>query len=358
MAGRDRAAARTAPSPPPPRRIAARRARAAAARRRACLSTLSTGRRLRRVSPPRRPCLSSSASSPASTTSQPPTARSRWNTPATGCAPRAGGPTPIVWPPSSHATDALLSHAYARVQYFAVVGVTPHRRDHARAALRFALDLQTAAAAATDLRPSGGALRLRIGLALGPVVGKFADAPRRRLRVTGDAGAAAVLLLRLPPPSCVLLPSRASHALTRAVDGASSMEASCAPGCAQLSAACFAACRLPPDTAMAKDVHVGGDGWRTTYTIGPAEARFLFVFSYFSHFLQISVLTFGFIFFCRSSGRCRARRACGRALPERNGRVRGCAADARPIPGSAGLKALRGISSDDGGGAQCACASH
>ena len=126
-------------------------------------------------------------------------------------------------PPSSHATDALLSHAYARVQYFAVVGVTPHRHDHARCALGFALDLQTAAAA-VDLRPSGGgALRLRIGLALGPVVAEFADAPRRRLRVTGDAGAAAIASLPLLPPSCVLLPSRASRARPRSgrcvVDG-------------------------------------------------------------------------------------------------------------------------------------------
>jgi class 3 adenylate cyclase len=65
--------------------------------------------------------------------------------------------------------------------YFAVSGMLPARPDHARAALRFALDLH-AAAAATELPPAVAAalgaagaphapphLHIRVGLHTGPV---------------------------------------------------------------------------------------------------------------------------------------------------------------------------------------------
>ena len=61
--------------------------------------------------------------------------------------------------------------------YFAVVGMLPPRPDHARAALRFAMDLHAAAAAtplpASALVAGGGSLlphvQIRVGVHSGPV---------------------------------------------------------------------------------------------------------------------------------------------------------------------------------------------
>ena len=81
--------------------------------------------------------------------------------------------------------------------YMAVSGMLPKRADHARAALRFALDMHEAAAA-TELRPGGGAhgeyddeesecLSIRVGLHCGPVTSGIVGNLRPRFCLFGGA---------------------------------------------------------------------------------------------------------------------------------------------------------------------------
>lgn len=79
--------------------------------------------------------------------------------------------------------------------YFAVCGMLPPRADHARVALRFALDLHAAAAATllpdAALAAGGGALlphvQIRVGLHTGPVSSGVIGHLRARFCVFGDA---------------------------------------------------------------------------------------------------------------------------------------------------------------------------
>jgi class 3 adenylate cyclase len=73
--------------------------------------------------------------------------------------------------------------------YLAVVGMLPARRDHGRAALRFALDLH-AAAAGVEASP-GCPCTIRVGIHAGPVTSGVVGHLRQRWCIFGDAGAAA-----------------------------------------------------------------------------------------------------------------------------------------------------------------------
>jgi class 3 adenylate cyclase len=132
--------------------------------------------------------------------------------------------------------DALAAaHALYKVEtvgdsYVAVAGMLPARADHARAALRFALDLH-AAASAVVVRP-GWALSIRVGLHTG--------------------GVSSGVLGRVRPRFCVF---------GATVSGARASEAAAAAGAVQLSSATAAAAGLPPGalpTRTLPALHAGG----------------------------------------------------------------------------------------------------
>jgi hypothetical protein len=97
----------------------------------------------------------------------------------------------------------------------AVAGMLPARPDHARCALRLALDLH--AACEEVLLPSGDAICIRVGLHSGPVSSGVVGHVRARFCLFGDT-----------------------------VNVASRMESSGVPCGVQLSSAAFAQLRLPP----------------------------------------------------------------------------------------------------------------
>ena len=112
--------------------------------------------------------------------------------------------------------------------YMCVAGMLPPRPDHARAALRLALDMHAAAEEVPVPLPGGGGvrdepLRLRVGLDSGPVSSGVIGHVRARFCLFGDS-----------------------------VNTASRMESSGVPGAVQLSSAAWEALRLPPSG--------GGDG--------------------------------------------------------------------------------------------------
>ena len=115
----------------------------------------------------------------------------------------------------------------------------PARDDHARAALRFALDLH-AAAAATEVPASagGGRLHIRVGLHCGPITSGVIGHLRARFCIFGDA-----------------------------VNVASRMESTGRADCVQLSAAAFEQCQLPPDVAPTRGVDVKGVGHMVTWMV-------------------------------------------------------------------------------------------
>lgn len=93
--------------------------------------------------------------------------------------------------------DALaVTHALFKVEtsddsYIAVAGMSPPRADHARAALRFALDLHAAAASASVPGREGAGLQLRVGLHTGAAASGVLGATRPRFALAGDAVAVA-----------------------------------------------------------------------------------------------------------------------------------------------------------------------
>ena len=115
-------------------------------------------------------------------------------------------------------------HALFKVEtsddsYTAVAGLSPPRADHARAALRFALDLHAAAAEASVPLPgrAGAGLLLRVGVHTGTAASGVLGATRPRFALAGDAvsvarhaeafDAGAVHLTRAAADACGIPPS-------------------------------------------------------------------------------------------------------------------------------------------------------
>jgi hypothetical protein len=115
-----------------------------------------------------------------------------------------------------------------------VSGMLPARQDHARAALRLALDLH-AAAAAVDVGGGGGGapsgVQIRVAVHSGAVTSGVIGHLRARFALFGDT-----------------------------VTTASALEASGCAGAVQLSEATFAACGLPPGAIPERRVNVKGKG--------------------------------------------------------------------------------------------------
>jgi hypothetical protein len=119
----------------------------------------------------------------------------------------------------------------------AVAGMLPPRPDHARAALRFALDLH-AAAAAVQATPGGARVRIRVGVHLGPVTAGLVGHVRCRPGLFGVT-----------------------------VNTASRLEAACAPGGVLLSSAAYEACGLPQGAAASRRVELRGAGAVDAYAL-------------------------------------------------------------------------------------------
>jgi hypothetical protein len=147
----------------------------------------------------------------------------------------------------------------------------PARPDHARVALRFALDLHAAAAAtqlpASALVAGGGSLlphvQIRVGLHSGPVTSGVREAPKASCIC---AFVHPVLTLR-----CIL--QVIGHLRARfclfgdTVNVSSRMESTGVADCVQLSAATFRISGLPPNALQVGRFDVKGKGLMDTYSI-------------------------------------------------------------------------------------------
>jgi hypothetical protein len=118
----------------------------------------------------------------------------------------------------------------------AVAGMLPARSDHARAALRFALNLH-AAAAGVEVSP-GVPLSIRVGVHSGPVTAGIVGHLRARFCLFGDT-----------------------------VNVASRMESAGRAGCVQLSASTHDACALPPGCIPERRVDIKGKGLLQTFIL-------------------------------------------------------------------------------------------
>ena len=153
--------------------------------------------------------------------------------------------------------------------YFAVCGMLPARADHARVALRFALDLHAAAAATllpdAALAAGGGALlphvQIRVGLHTGPVSSGVIGHLRARFCVFGDAVNVAS---RSAFPACLAC-AHACSCPPRLPPAA--VESTGRADCVQLSAATYDAMALPELALPLTHLHVKGKGVLGVYML-------------------------------------------------------------------------------------------
>ena len=173
----------------------------------------------------------------------------------------------------------------------------PARPDHARAALRLALDLHTAASGVDA--GNGSSVKVRVGLHSGPVTSGVIGHLRARFCLFGAAaavrsaraaqrGAEATRRSRRSQtkrrrhcercaPFALLFPLCQAHSpdcAPRTPPVASRMESSGRSGCVQMSDSTYQALGLPPGTIPQRRVDVKGKGVLDTYVLeaGSADA--------------------------------------------------------------------------------------
>lgn len=145
----------------------------------------------------------------------------------------------------------------------------PPRRDHAQAALRFALDLHAAAA---GVAPAGEAgFSIRVGVHSGPLSSGVVGHLRQRWCIFGGKQAPCIRMPLAPLLCSLVLPSR----LADTVIVASRMESSGRPGNVQFSDVTLGLSGLDGAYVPSRNVDIKGKGPMSTYVLeaGSSEAQ-------------------------------------------------------------------------------------